>query len=513
MKYRIIRCQSSSSSSSSSSTLTSLDTIVPIVSFMLQFLCLGTLSVLNSRQHAHAFSVSREIKFNDRLKKLVSQGNLHQARSKRNGERDRSRYNDRRSEMNGAQYAESVLMQALAEYDASRLTENVGKLAMRPNHFSFGIIISGYAKIGDWEGAESILLKMEHLYNDGNHNWLKPDVVKYTNVIKALARSLQQRKSINISSKKKSEKVVKRAESLLERMESSRDPHQFPNTLTYSAMIDLYAKTGNAKKALGILDKMELSERSGHSNVKPNEITYNACLNALAKGGESDGPEQAKKLLRRMEIAYKQGNRHVKPSIITYSTVMGLYARYKKPFEAENILLDALGKYKNGENNEQPDCVMYNTAISAWSKSSHQDAPLRAEKLVKIMIDEGYPNPNTVTYNSLIDAWSRSYINSDGSSIGASRAEEILSKMEHEFMRDRDTCIKPDSRTYTSLIDALAKSRHIGSARKAEVILRRMKRAFEVGNESAKPTKFSYSALVSTQKLSISAKIKLLFFN
>jgi len=202
MKYRIIRCQSSSFSSSSSS-LALLDTIVPIVSFMLQFLCFGTLSILISRQHAHAFSVSREIKFNDRLKKLVSQGNRYQARSKRNGERDRSGYNnDRRSGMNGVQYAESVLMQALAEYDASRLKENVGKLAMRPNHFSFGIIISGYAKIGDCEGAESILLKMEDLYNDGNHNWLKPDVVKYTNVIKSLARSLQQRKSINITSKK-----------------------------------------------------------------------------------------------------------------------------------------------------------------------------------------------------------------------------------------------------------------------------------------------------------------------
>ena len=100
---------------------------------------------------------------------------------------------------------------------------------------------------------------------------------KYTNVIKAYA------KSYNRSQKGQSSFIVNKVESILKRMEESRDKNVRPNTLTYSVIIDLYAKVGNATKAIELLDRMELMYNEGNDKVRPNEVTYNACLNSLAK--------------------------------------------------------------------------------------------------------------------------------------------------------------------------------------------------------------------------------------
>ena len=379
---------------------------------------------------AVAFSqikVKREIEFNNKLKDLIHKGSSQIDHGRRDIRSRNMTYGKRRSQPvsknivveNKKEYiqqAENMLFKAVSNYEQSQ--EHFSSKLVRPNHFSFGIIINGWAKVGDSSRAEMVLRRMEDLYNSGSWNWLKPDVVKYTNVIKSYARSCNTR-----NTKDQNNHIVSKVEALVKNMEMSSDPFIHPNTLTYSVVIDLYAKLGFAQKSLKLLDRMEQMCNDGHTNVCPNEITYNTCLNAYAKSNEPNAPQIAETILSRMEMLCKKGDENMRPSLISYSTVMNAYARRGYPHHVEYILNAMIERYTKGETRERPDIVMFNTAIAAWSKSKNADAPLRAEKLLKTVMDDDYLKPNTVTFNSVIMVWARHDI---GGPVAIDRAENIL---------------------------------------------------------------------------------------
>lgn len=100
--------------------------------------------------------------------------------------------------------------------------------------------------------------------------------------------------------------------------------------------------------------------------------------------------------------------------------------------------------------------------------------------------------PDTYTYNTLINALAKS-----GDGGAAARAEEILAIMEQRFQAG-DKSFKPNTRSHTSVIDAWAKSGEAGAARRAEHILNNLKTLFETtGDADIKPNVYTANAVMN----------------
>jgi pentatricopeptide repeat protein len=95
--------------------------------------------------------------------------------------------------------------------------------------------------------------------------------------------------------------------------------------------------------------------------------------------------------------------------------------------------------------------------------------------------------PNTVTINCVLNALAKDN--------AASHAEALLTRVEKQQYSDScldQVCLNAIS--YTSVIDAYAKSGKRGPAQKAEEIFHQMEQAYKNGNEDAKPNAHSFNA-------------------
>lgn len=97
--------------------------------------------------------------------------------------------------------------------------------------------------------------------------------------------------------------------------------------------------------------------------------------------------------------------------------------------------------------------------------------------------------PNHVSYATVIDAWARSGAGA-GARQGAREAENILRRVEDSYRqgiqrgRKHRKAVHPNVRMYSSVINALAKSRWRGSGRRADAILKRMGRMRDLARNS-----------------------------
>ena len=106
---------------------------------------------------------------------------------------------------------------------------------------------------------------------------------------------------------------------------------------------------------------------------------------------------------------------------------------------------------------------------------------------------EGRPEvrPTTVTVNCVLDVLAK---NGD-----ASRAEALLDRMEEQQYSDSSLDrVRLNVISYTSVLDAYAKSGTKGSAHKAEEIFHRMEQAYANGNKEAKPNAHSFNSGTSS---------------
>jgi pentatricopeptide repeat protein len=87
-----------------------------------------------------------------------------------------------------------------------------------------------------------------------------------------------------------------------------------PNTVTYNALLDAYAKARDLKACENMLLRMEAA------GVRPDTVTYTALLDAYAKARDLKACEN---MLLRMEAA------GVSPDTVTFSTLLKGYVRVR----------------------------------------------------------------------------------------------------------------------------------------------------------------------------------------
>ena len=164
---------------------------------------------------------------------------------------------------------------------------------------------------------------------------------------------------------------------------------------------------------------------------------------------------------------------------------------------AQNVYEIALEEYEQGNSEALPNSFLYSALIDAWVKARDKESVSRAYEIYSELYNnfiEGTTNVKSSTFlaNQVIDAFSRS-----GKPGAGDRAEELLAMLDNLYTMYKDDEMKPNAQSYTITMNAWAKSRSFGKAKKAEKILLKMEEAYKTGNRDAKPNVFAYTAVVS----------------
>jgi hypothetical protein len=149
-----------------------------------------------------------------------------------------------------------------------------------------------------------------------------------------------------------------------------------------------------------------------------------------------------------------------------------------------------------------PDSVTYTTLIHGWSRGVPHlarlpEAGYKAERLLQ-ELEQLPPSrlradfSRTKVYNSVITAWSKS-----GEKDTAQRVESILSQLEGKFFTGNADA-RPDKTTFLCTIDAYAKARIPDAEERCDALLERMKHfrdAFQL--EDLEPDRAVYNAVLN----------------
>eukprot|EP00816_Leptocylindrus_hargravesii_P011642 CAMPEP_0196813218 /NCGR_PEP_ID=MMETSP1362-20130617/34767_1 /TAXON_ID=163516 /ORGANISM="Leptocylindrus danicus, Strain CCMP1856" /LENGTH=582 /DNA_ID=CAMNT_0042189305 /DNA_START=105 /DNA_END=1853 /DNA_ORIENTATION=- len=138
----------------------------------------------------------------------------------------------------------------------------------------------------------------------------------------------------------------------------------------------------------------------------------------------------------------------------------------------------------------------FNWLLDAWAFSNENDAPMQAEALLQFM-EELYSRtqredlrPDTRSYTKVINAWSRSRQYADA----PERALAILQRMDYLYAQG-NTYVKPNAYSFTAVIDTFANA---GMPTQAEEWFEEMEARYEqYGDEDVKPNVRSFNAVIN----------------
>lgn len=388
-------------------------------------------------------------------------------------------------EKGSALRAEQILLEMI------RRSDQGGEPNLRPNTITYNTVINALAKRGKpglAERAEALLRNMIQSYFNGEEG-IKPDTISFNAAIDAWACSGDSRAPF-------------RAEQILMLMEemhelSNKDNAMQPNVNIYNTVLNAWAKSreqGSASRVEQILSDMLRRCEEGEQHMKPNTVTYNTAIHALANSGYA--VEKVEGILLNMLDRYNNIG-DCKPDKISFNAVINAWARSgdnRAPSRAEHILMSM------EKCDVQPDLYSYNAVINAWVKSGQKGSASRAEQILAEMERQSREDgsnrfsvkPDTVTYNTVIHALAKS-----GEPGAATKVEAILSTMVERY-RNGDVSVKPDTITFNAVIDAWAKSGERGAAARAANILGFMRKQFRDGNlvDNIKPDARTYTTVL-----------------
>eukprot|EP00584_Thalassiosira_punctigera_P014760 CAMPEP_0172553960 /NCGR_PEP_ID=MMETSP1067-20121228/52547_1 /TAXON_ID=265564 ORGANISM="Thalassiosira punctigera, Strain Tpunct2005C2" /NCGR_SAMPLE_ID=MMETSP1067 /ASSEMBLY_ACC=CAM_ASM_000444 /LENGTH=674 /DNA_ID=CAMNT_0013342243 /DNA_START=166 /DNA_END=2191 /DNA_ORIENTATION=+ len=168
-------------------------------------------------------------------------------------------------------------------------------------------------------------------------------------------------------------------------------------------------------------------------------------------------------------------------------------------------LLSRMEELRDADNTSAvvaPDVKSYTKVINAVARSARADAGERAEEILERMIHFGDPElrPNTFTYTYVIDAYARS-----PSPKAPHAAQRLIEEMER-LRAEGDPEVRPTTRAWNSVISAWAQWKgeemawgRIGSgAERAQACLDIMEEwADATGNEEVRPNSYNYNSVIS----------------
>jgi len=239
---------------------------------------------------------------------------------------------------------------------------------------------------------------------------------------------------------------------------------------TMMHMLRAYHHVSNAHRAEEWL--LQFIQDDDYQN--PSLITMEMCKSVLSTWSRSDSSRRASRAESFMSIMRKE-EALPDPDITCYTLVLNCWASSNKenaPRRAE-LLLRSMEVLH--DENLQPNMLSYTCVLNAWSRSYHPDAPVHAERLFQEMTTVKGWIPDRVVYNAMITTWGRA------TKIPKSivRAEEYFYQLQTRTAEEKKKKVEgiplsqsDDEATvveYSALIQAWANyvEQNVGESRKA----------------------------------------------
>ena len=365
---------------------------------------------------------------------------------------------------------------------AMDILERMQRFGVEPDMVAYTSVLNCWAKAVSREErdmaaskAMHLIQQMEDMYIKEEKYHLKPNVITYATVVKAIGNSFDP-KAASLC-----EEVLKRMYELTE----SGSIHVPPNAGTYNAVITSLSHCGgpgttstrkqrlaNARRAESLLvDMIKRSRNRKETAVEPNVRTWGAVLRAWADSRQPDSGEQAQRVLDQLQTWYDEGKTSVRPNVVCYTTVMRAWGRSGTTKGENSKSISAIGRVEKllREMEElfeetldpdvRPNKISYVTAIDAICRNYPKDKiGSKAQAIVDRMMrlyskGLGHDRPTRIVMNALINAWSKSTEPN-----AAANAEQIFQWMESQYRSGRDEFVRPDRISLCCVLNGWANS-------------------------------------------------------
>ncbi|GKY97696.1 hypothetical protein MPSEU_000728300 [Mayamaea pseudoterrestris] len=273
-----------------------------------------------------------------------------------------------------------------------------------------------------------------------------------------------------------------------------------PNATTYLILITAFAKVGQPEKAEALLQEMHAGFAAGHDNLKPTNFHFTSVISAFAQSDRKNKVEKIKAIMDRMEeLSRLEDDDSLMPSLTTYNAYLACFANGAIPFagpEAERILQKLKMRADAGDARYTPDKFSYTAVINAYAKTGLSE---RAVGILNDMENDFYSGndaarPDLYAYNTVLGSFS-----TDRRSTNAGeQACRFLDGM--KALAAKGSIEAPDLVSYSALINAFANSKgddKVGSAERAEGVLRELQAAYKNGDESLRPNQIAFNACIN----------------
>eukprot|EP00546_Thalassionema_frauenfeldii_P016260 CAMPEP_0178901500 /NCGR_PEP_ID=MMETSP0786-20121207/4060_1 /TAXON_ID=186022 /ORGANISM="Thalassionema frauenfeldii, Strain CCMP 1798" /LENGTH=609 /DNA_ID=CAMNT_0020572615 /DNA_START=364 /DNA_END=2193 /DNA_ORIENTATION=- len=186
------------------------------------------------------------------------------------------------------------------------------------------------------------------------------------------------------------------AEKLLKQMESGLIPTEKADVVSYSCVINAFAKVGMAERAHEINKRLV-------ANTKPNTTTFNALIHAYSRSSDPDRAEKAEAILDEMKTA------GVDCDLLTYCTILTCWYKIKHVDKAtrarlqlENMMKNYSALARKHRNSEELLRNAQTMVITACAHSSPDSGNGHETLEIATKTYREVQNPNHVTYAAYI---------------------------------------------------------------------------------------------------------------
>lgn len=282
-----------------------------------------------------------------------------------------------------------------------------------------------------------------------------------------------------------------------------------PNMETFQMLLRRACCQMSARENAPLQAEKWLSVMWKHSQdnplVQPDRYTYSDIIQAWSRSNDMQAPTRIEVLVRQLQKLYHSPpcdqnngdnsnnnmcNERFKPTeaayvgwIVALSNINLNSPANDGADRAEKVLWEILERAE--EDQFWPSRVVYNAAIHAWARRGN--AP-RAEALLRHMCQsyiEGtnqYCMPDTKTFSTVITAWAKS-----GAADAPIKAENLMKLMQEFHIQTNLDIVKPNVVSLASVLNCWAKSDFPHGPERAEAILRHMQQRYHSGNGELKP--------------------------
>lgn len=269
-----------------------------------------------------------------------------------------------------------------------------------------------------------------------------------------------------------------------------------PKEANYKTVIDAFARIRNPHKAQEVFFEMLQHSLDGNPDAKPGSDSCKALLASWLMSNAPDSIEKAIVLMDRIAEIDRSDTIDVKLDKDAYYLLFDICAKSKNQditAGAETILRKMKDIHDEGRGAMKPDSRCYNIAINCWGKVGNAE---RAEALFWEMYNYFVENgnqdvkPDAFTVSTVLSAWSRS------SNENATRRAQVFFERIQKQIEMGKLQIKLDSVCYASLLNCLANARTEEATETAEATFVGIQQRYRAGDQSVRPNEACYRAVV-----------------